>query len=232
MDLLSDLVQAVRDDLSVDSTSTLYNETVIKRVLNRAYNKCGGLYRWPELEDAKKTSSIADQEYYDYPDNWQPDSVWKLKVDDDDYGDPLVYMDYLLERENTFPSGLTKAWSSQWRRFFVYPVPTTDGNNNICVWGQKVVDPLVSDASTTIFSYSFRDCNEAIVLETVAILKAKGDQTQEGQFRSLEAKGILANAWQKIRQNQVKYEKTQPKFEVPDFFATSRSRKTRIGDFN
>lgn len=218
MDLFSELQLAVQSDLTVGTESTLFPPATVKLALNRAYRKAGGLFRWSELEDAKKTSTVADQEYYDYPDNWQPDSVWKLTIGGEDYGDPLVFDDYLYQKENDVPLGADYLWSSQWRRFFVYPTPTTSGNNNIVVWGQKVVETLSSDSDVTIFSYSMPECNEALVLEAVAILKAKGENENSSQFNSGRAKEILAVSFGKIRQNQAKYEKTQPAFDVPNFF--------------
>jgi len=66
-------------------------------------------------------------------------------------------------------------------------------------------------------------------LEANAILKNKGEAEQSGQFRSSEAKQILTIAWNKIRQEQAKYEKTQPMFEVDDLFGSGVTSK--IGDF-
>lgn len=231
MDTFSQLQAAVYSDLTAGTESTLFDATTVKRNINRAYRKAGALFRWPETEDAKKTSTVNGQEYYDYPNTWRPDSVWKLEIDGVDYGDPLVFKDYLYEKENDLPSGLEKIWSNQWRRFFVYPIPTSSGSYNISVWGQKVVDELVADADTTIFSYAMPECNDAIVMEAVAICKAKGDQKNDGEFISMEGKQVLLSAWSKIKQENMKYEKTQPFFEVPDFFARGGQR-TRTGRFD
>ena len=231
MDLFSELQSTVYNDLTSGSESTLFPVDTVKLNINRAYRKAGALFRWAETEDAKKTSTVAGQEYYDYPQTWRPDSVWKLEIDGIDYGDPLLFKDYLLEKENDFPSGLEKAWSNQWRRYFVYPIPTANGSYNISIWGQKTVDKLVNDSDTTIFSYSMPECNDAVVLEAVAICKAKADQKNDGEFLSIEAKQILINAWAKIQQEQKKYEPTQPFFEVQDFFARGGQR-TRTGRFD
>lgn len=230
MDLFSELITAVQSDLTIGNESTLYPLSTVKLAINRAYRKAGGLYRWAETEDAKKTSTEADQEYYDYPQNWRPDSIWKLKIDGIDYGDPIAFKDYLYEKENDIPSGLDYLWSNQWRRFFVYPTPTANGSNNICVWGIKVVDALAEDADVTIWSYSMPECNEAVVLEAVAILKNKGEEEKLGVFRSLEAKEILAKAWKNIKQEQAKYEKTQPFFDVKDMFGNGSSDR-KEGNF-
>jgi len=233
MDEFSELVTAVQSDINVDGNSTLFPLTTVKLAINRAYRKAGGLFRWPETEDAKTTSTVTSQEYYDYPNNWRPDSIWKLLVDNVDYGDPLVFKDYLYEKENSIPSGKTYLWSSQHRRYFIYPTPTTNGSSNITVWGQAVVSALSADDDTTIFSYAMPECNEAIVLEADAILKAKGENERSTEFKSLEAKQILATAWGKIRQDQTKYEKIQPFFDVPDYFSPNglKSSTDTIGRF-
>lgn len=235
MDTFLELQTTVQSDMTIGSESTLYPIGTVKLAINRAYRKAAGLFRWSELEDAKKTSTVANQEYYDYPDNWQPDSVWKVTVDDERYGEepygsPLSFPDYLNWREDN-PSSTDKKWTSQWRRYFIYPIPTTNGSNNICIWGQKAVSSMSADGDITIFSYSMPECNEAIVLEAVAILRAKGEDQNMTEFKSAEAKQILAIAWGKIRQNQDKYKKTEPMLHVDDMFGRPQS-KNLIGRFD
>lgn len=235
MDTLLQMRTAVYQDLTANSTSTLFDTTVVDSAINRAYRKAGSLYRWPELEDAKKTSTQANIDYYDYPETWQPDSLWRITIDGVTYGEepdgsPLSFKDYLLFKEN-YPSSTDKKWSSQWRRYFISPTPTVTGSNNIVVWGQKTVETLSNTTDITIFSYAMPECNEAIVLEAGAILRAKGEDENRSQFRSNEAKQILTLAWNKIKQNQAKYKKIQPFLNVPDFYGRGNS-KSLIGDFD
>lgn len=242
MDLLEDLRQAVQDDLTVGDESSLYNPNIILRAINRAKRKAEALFAWPELMDAKKTTTQANQEYYDYPRNWRSNSIWKLAITDSDgndvrYGEepdgsPLSFDDYLAWKEDN-PDSTDKKWANQWRRFFVSPTPTaagsvTTGINVISIWGMMVstVD-LVEDSDITIFSYSAPECNEAIVLEAVAILKSKGEQEKAGEFRSIEAKQILTTNWMKIRKELAKYEKNMPFLDVPDFFGNGNSKDLR-----
>lgn len=225
MDAFSELIDGLQADLNLNDNSTFPNLITQKLAINRAYRKVGGLFLWPALEDAQKTSSVASQEYYDYPDTWRADSIWKLVVDSVDYGDPLLFKDYLYEKEEDIPSNLDYLWANQARRYFIYPTPTTNGNNNIEIWGFKVVTALSADADQTIFSESMPEVNEAIVLEAGAILKAKGDEEKRGEFRSMEAKQIILVAWSKISKQQAKQEKTQPMFEVQDMFAGRRKGK-------
>src|SRR3990167_3454496 len=241
MDTLAELRTAIQDDLTVGDESTLYSPSLIDRAINRAYRKAGALYPWPELQDAKKTVTQANQEYYDYPRNWRSNSIWKLAVTDDSaedprYGEdpdgsPLSYDDYLVWKEDN-PDSTDKKWANQWRRYFISPTPTATGSlatgvNVICIWGIMVTETLDDDADTTIFSYSAFEGNEAIVLEAVAILKSKSEQEKAGDFRSLEAKQILTNYWSKIRKEMAKYEKNQPFFDVPDFYGNSSTEDLR-----
>lgn len=232
MDTFGELITAVQSDLSANATSSFYNLTAIKSAINRAKDKVGGVYRWPETDDALKTSTKSLQEYYDYPQNWRPYSVWKLVVDGVDFSDPLSFKSYLYEKENSMPSGFERMWANQWRRFFFYPIPTTDGNNNIEIHGQKALPVLVNDTDVTIWSYSMREVNNAIVLEAVAILKSKGDQENDSEFRSTEAKQIVLIAISTIKAELAKYEQSQPMFEVPDMFAQNGNTSTREGMFD
>jgi hypothetical protein len=239
MDTLSDMITAVQTDLTVDGLSTMYTPAVVTLGINRAYRKCAAFFRWPQTEDSVTTSTLANQEYYDYPQNWRPSSVWKLKVGGVDFGTPLLFKDYLYEKENSIPSGRQQLWSNQWMRYFMYPTPTTNGNNDITVWGIKFVDKLVNPLDTTIFSYNMSECNEAVCLEALAILKNKGDLVQPVMrsyiggtlLLSIEAQNILRNSWGKIQEEQQKYQKTLPMFDVPDMFGKRNTVKDIIGDF-
>lgn len=231
MDTLSELRTAVQSDLTVGDESSLYSPTTIDLAINRAYRKAGALFPWPELQDAKKTGTVADQEYYDYPDTWRSNSIWKVVIDDVRYGEdpdgsPLSFDDYLNWKED-YPDSTDKKWSNQERRFFVWPVPATTGSNNICVWGIMTTSTLSNDSDVTIFSYSMPEGNEAIVLEAVAILKNKTDNEKAGEFRSQEAKQILAVAWGKIRTEKAKYEKNQPFFNVPNYYGDTSTKDLR-----
>jgi hypothetical protein len=233
MNLYSELISATQSDLNVDDDSPLFPLATIKTALNRAYIKCGALFKWPMLKDAKKTSTEATKEYYDYPDTWRPDSIWKVMVDSIRYGEepdgsPLKFDDYLAWRED-YPNSTEKKWANQERRFFIYPVPTADGDYNIEVHGYKNVEALDDNSDTTIFSYGMPECNEAIVLEASAILKNKGEEQKSGDFLSNQAKQILIVAWDKLKKEQSKYEKIAPFFDVPDLFSGKSSLKEELG---
>ncbi len=243
MDQLSELRTAVQSDLTVGGESSLFPPATIDLSINRAYRKIGAMFRWEETKDALKTSALANHEYYDYPINWRPNSIWKLTVDGVDYGNPLTFKDYQYEKENNDPSRLEKKWASYGKRYFVDPTPTADGDKNISIFGYKFVDTLTLDGDITIFSYSMPEINEAIVLEAGEILKNKGEVKQSARggnvigmdLISSQAKSIVIQTWTKISQEASNLVRTTPQFDVPDFFASGAQRRddirNRTGNF-
>lgn len=237
MDTFQDLIDAVSGDLKIPNTgNSTYTLPMIKRALNRAYARAGALYRWPETEDAQKRNSVANREYYDYPRNWRPDSMFRLEVDGNIYGNepdgsPMDFNDFLTWKKNNSNS-TDKKWSTQWRRFFVYPVITTNGDKNIKTWGQKAVDELEFETDTTIFSYHMRECNDAVVLEAGTILRGDEDDKDRSDLMVNEdAFNILTRSWAKIASEQSKYEKEQPMFDVDDMFSDGYGSDQVIGNF-
>lgn len=231
METFLELIQAVQSDLTVGDESSFLGLTTVKLAINRAYiNKVSAVFRWPQTEDAKLTDAQANLEYYDYPDYWRPNSIWKLVLDGTDLGDPISFRDYEYEKENDHPSGITTIWSNKALRYFIDPKPTADGNGNIEVHGQKIPTKLVADGDLTIFSLNMPELNEAIALEAKAILKAKREEENISQFASTEAKQIVVTSWAKLRAEQAKYERTRPLFNVPDYLGKTRSSDV-IGRF-
>lgn len=237
MNTLLQMRQAVQTDLSVGDETTFFTPDVIDLAINRAKIKAEALCNWPALEDAQRTFSALQSdgtpwEYYDYPDNWRPNSIWKLEVDGEDYGEPLDFKSYQYEQQNGDPAGRDKKWANRWKQYFLDPAPTTQGLT-IDIWGFKLTDDLVADGDETIFSYSMPECNLAIIDEAKAILKTKDDTINETQFFSSSAKQMLMDAYKRIEQNKAKSQSTIAFFKVPDFFATRRRgrRDTDIGDF-
>lgn len=223
---LEEMRDLIKSDLSVSSNSSFIPVATIDDAINRSYRKATYLFNWPALNDAQYTTTQANIEYYNNPDNWRPRSMWRLTVDGDPYGEtpdytPLVFKDFLNWNDDSANDNSTdKKWAVQWLRFFIYPIPTV-ASLEIVAWGQKNADALTSDADTTIFSSNMPECNEAIVLEATGILRKKAEGFQAGQFVSAEAKQILITSYDKIKDDRAKYEKIEPFFEVPNFYGNT-----------
>jgi len=233
MDNFLEIIQALQSDLTIGDESSFMGLTTVKLAINRAYiNKVSAIFRWPQTDDAKVTETIANIGYYDYPDYWRPNSIWKLVLDGTDLEDPLVFRDFEYEKNNNYPNGRSLIWSNKALRYFIAPTPTTNGSENIEVHGQKIPAKLVADGDLTIFTYNMPELNEAILLEAKGILKIKAEEENSSQFASAEAKQICVTAWNKLKAEQAKYEKTLPYFRVPDYFGrnVNYSKKT-IGNF-
>ena len=144
MNTFEEIYQAVQSDLNVLDEAPLYPLATVKRAVNRAYIKSSSLFRWSGTEHAMKTSTQKNLEYYDYPRNFRDNSIYRIEIDGVQYGEtpdgsPMNYQDYLTWRADSANANSTeKKWANQKRRYFVYPVPTTHGDYNISVWGQRV----------------------------------------------------------------------------------------------
>lgn len=236
METFLDLIQALQSDLNVDDNSTLYPLARIKSALNRSYYKGGALFRWPGLESAKKTSTELDNEYYDYPTDFRPNSIYRISIDgkrfgDDPDGGPIDFKDFLIFKEDE-PNSTKKRWANHKDKYFISPASSAVGEDNLCVWGYTNVETLVDDSDETIWSLSEPELNEAIVLEATAILKRKGKKPEDGLFYSAESRAIFMLAWSRIAEDRAKYDKDQPRFHVPNYFPSGRRVvRSKIGNF-
>lgn len=234
MNTLSQIRTQIQSDLNASTNSSLFPSTTIDAKINRAYIKVAGFVRWPDLEDSKTSSTQANQDYYDVPDTFKYNSVWRVTVNNVVYGDepdgsPMDFKDYLeWKRDNV--GSTNKKWTQYRNQIFIYPTPTAP-DLAIVVWGQANVTELSDDADTTIFSSNIPEVNEAILLEAEAMLQRKGEKKDEGQFVSAEAKQIVVLAFNKIKMEKAKYEKGHAMFNVPNFFGTTQTAQDTIGNF-
>jgi len=229
MDNLSDIRTTVLSDLNASNTSSLFPPATVDLAINRAYRKIGGLFKWPILQDAKKTTTQANIDYYDAPTTWRPNSIWRLEIGSTTWGQepdfsPQTFKDYLDWKADSDNDLTEKRWAVQWRRYFINPTPTT-ADLVITIWGYENVETLTADADETIFTGNMPEGNEAIALEAAAILKKKGEDIKTGQMVSEEAKQILIISFDKIKKEASKYEKINPFIYVPDFYARSNKKQ-------
>lgn len=221
------MIQAIYDDLGKEDTDPFYSLAIVKRMINRAKNRVEAAHDWPHLERSMKRDSEAS-EYYNYPENWKQDSIYKLKFDGDDY-DKVRFKDYLKYQEDYDDNATDKIFSDFRNRFFINPAPTSVIANGIEIWGQEYSDDLSADGDKTPFTLE-REIEEIIcnVARGMAIQKDKSKR-KEGIEIVREEMTRLEIINVRILKRQSSYRmKNRKMFKRIDLF---RGGKLREGNF-
>lgn len=193
---------AVYDDLSVPNTDSFYTLVYVKRAINRAVKIVAGLHPWPHTERAMKRSSEANQDYYNIPENFKIDSIFRLTLDDERYV-PLNWEDYQKYLEDHGSNASTKYFTTFRNRYFINPTPTADGSNNISIWGQEIPDTLDDDKDVTPFQGE-SEIEEQIVEVALALclMKGRGSNYGKGVERRAVAITFIESIYDTINRRQ------------------------------
>lgn len=222
-----DMVTEVGKRLPSGANSSIYTLTRKQEAVKESYDWALSLFEWPDINDAKTTSTIANHDYYDYPETLQPESITRIEIDGLPY-EMKDYQDFLDFRQNN-PTSTKRIFASSGVRYFIFPTPTANGSNNMDLWGLYNPVPLSADGDTTIFSNRYPMGNSAIVKEAVSILRGKPNKNG-AMVEDAEAKAILMGIFNKISKRKQKFQRLDhPFFNVPDFFANGSS--SPIGNF-
>lgn len=200
--------------LGVSSNSSKYPSSRIQQLIKDSHMWATSLFIWDPLVKARKTSSVINQEYYDYPSDFRTNTIIELELDGTEY-DRKNYETYKDYKRNHPNSTDTKIFANFGRQYFIFPIPTVANSNTLVVWGAIQATQLSADGDTTIFSLSDEQGNEAIVQKALAVAK-----NEPGGADEKSAIAILTNMFdkqQKAKQNDQIIER--PRFNVPDFFA-------------
>jgi len=228
MTIRSDLETELIARLQVASNSTLYPSARITTIIQSAYMWSTQLVIWHDLVRAVCTSTIAGNEYYDYPANFRSESIIRMEVDDVEYT-RKNYEDYLaFERDN--PSSTKKMFSSFGRQFFIHPVPTITGTDNLVVWGAIQADALSLSTSIPIFSYNKEEANEAVIKKALSIALVRSDPNTAKSEENDAIAIIMKLSSDETKNTQRNKRLNHPMLVVPDFFGSGHA--TDIGSFN
>lgn len=221
MDTRAEMETELIARLQVASNSSLFPSSRITTLIQNAYKWATNLFIWPELVRAKCTSTIANAEYYDYPSEFRTGTIIRLEIDGDPY-DRKDYEDYMDYKENN-PNTTKKMFANYGRFFFVNPTPSSNGSNNIDVWGAIQADVLDDSTDETIFTNSSPEGNEAVVERGFAIAMKRIDSAVSKSSND-EATIILGklnmDAWKSTHRDK---RLDHPRFNVPNFFGNDRS---------
>ena len=219
---------AFYDEFSVANTDSFLTLTYVKRILNRMKKKVEATHDWPHLERAMMRDSEAN-EYYNYPENWKQDSIYKLKYNGDNY-DKVKFADYLRYQEDEGSNSSDKIFSDFRNRFFINPAPTEVVTNGIVFWGQEYSDDMSADGDESPFT--LENEIEEIIIElaiATALKKSRGSMYTLGVTRERDALTMLEVANRKIMKRKSSYKyKNREQFKRMDLFPRNTSE---IGNF-
>jgi len=216
----------------------LFSLEDIKAYINSANSIAWNYYPWAIAEKASYTTATAS-EYYDYPDEFMSDSIFILKVEQDD-GDMdryelLRFRDYEKYRQD-FEDGEDKVASSWARKYFINPNSEIASGNKIEIWGRLKPTKLTADADAMPFSPNgeMSDGNEAIIkiAFSIALESDKKRDASRGKSEKTEAYQMLEVLAERERKGQQKYHtKNTPLFRRIDILGGGYKGDININQF-
>jgi len=223
-----DIENKLKPMLFAVGTSTYFTPTRIQEAINDSYMAVSSARQWPDIKKGFVTATLANQEYYDYPENCQTESIFKIMVDGDAKYEKMDFEDYLAFQED-FPLSDRKIFSEYARQIFVFPIPLTDGVANFILWGLIQAYPLMNDSDITLFTDWADNLNMAILqyayadlIQNFDVTGTKGTITRSQQAKALGDQ-IIAQEYGKIALRLQRKHKDKPQFLVPDLFQTGTS---------
>lgn len=182
---LSELRTAIDNRISSAKVGGFWTSDQKDEWLNFAVVKICSWTRWKFLELAKTVvgGSVADQENYDYPEDFTTDSIYYMEVDGDEYI-KKSWSDYQTYKAN---GSTDKIFSSYNGYYFIYPI-IDEAGLVIDIWGIKKPTKMTADEETSgipgefdesIVKLAFAKClkkakriNEAIIEENEVLAPA------------------------------------------------------------
>lgn len=223
-----DIKTKLQPMLMAIGTSSYFTPTRIDSAINDAYLQVASTKQWGDIKKGFVTGTISGQDYYDYPDNCQTESIFKISVDGESDYVKTDFEDYLKESEDN-PSSSIKRFSEYGRQIFIYPTPTTTGSTNLILWGVIQPASLTNDGDVTMFTDYADVLNEAILQYAYSDLVQNLDQNKSINALAIGDK-IISQEYKKIADRLQRKVKNLPQFNVPDYFSGSGSGE--IGTFS
>lgn len=232
--------QALARKLDIDysdiANNGLFTDTDLQDYLQAAVNKAWDYKPWTFKEADRKTTSIS-AEYYDYPTDYEDESISRLTVAGDEY-DKKLFADYQKYFENN-PDATDKFWSEHLRFYFVNQNAYTVGDE-IVVLGKLRAPTLSASGDLLPFSYASdnqeNSGNRAIIQLAYAEALSSDKKKNPAQAAIEEKRGyaILDVIWTPMAARKAaEQSQDRPFFDVPDYFANGGrgNSKNIIGNF-
>ena len=170
---LSELRTALNNRISSAKVGGFWTSTQKDEWLNFSLVRICNWRRWKFLELAKTVDggSLANQEYYDYPDDFKIDSIYYMEVNAKEYLKKR-WSDYQTYKANKSSDKIFTSYSNY---YFIYPVITTAGLV-IDIWGIVKATKMASEADTSGIPSEF---DESIIKLAFAKCLKKARKTNE-----------------------------------------------------
>jgi len=146
-----DIKTKLQPKLMAVGTSTYFTPTRIEDQIDDSYLTVAAARQWPDIKKGFVTHTEAGEDYYDYPDNCQTESVFKISVDGDSSYEKWDFEDFMKFVEDN-PTSTDKIFSEYGRQIFIFPTPTTTGSANLILWGVIQATALTGDGDVTMFT--------------------------------------------------------------------------------
>ena len=208
-------------------TSTYFTTTRVEDQIDDSYLTVAAARQWPDIKKGFVTHTEAGEDYYDYPDNCQTESVFKISVDGESDYDKWDFEDFMKEVEDN-PNATKRKFAEYGRQIFIFPTPTTTGTANLILWGVIQAASLTDDGDVTMFTDWSDVLNEAIEQDAYGNLIQNIDPNKS-LAAIANADKIITREYKKIADRLQRKLKNEPQFLVPDFFGTSSGN---IGGFS
>jgi len=151
----SELLTELNNRIAAAKVSGFWSDAMKKQWINNAGERACNYRRWKALEYALKTITKANQEYYDYPDEFQENSIYYIEVDGKEHIE-ASWDDYKEYRES---GSSDRVVASHDGFYFINPTPT-EADLELAIWGVRKWVKLVNDGDESILPSKF---DEAII---------------------------------------------------------------------
>lgn len=207
--------------LFATTTSSFFTPTRILAAISDAQLTIVDNKPWPDVKRGFLFDTSGD-EYYDYPDNCQSESVFKISINGVSSYIKKDFEDFLIFKEEN-PTSTDKYFSEFGRQLFITPTPAAvaEGTKNGILWGLIQATTLTNANDLTFFSDWADSVNMAILLQAYHDLILNIDVNKANDALT-KSQSIVNNAYAKIAKRQQRKQRiNKPMFDVPDFFGSN-----------
>lgn len=176
--------EALEERMSAVEITEFYSDEMKDRWINQAGRRVTNYHKWDFLNHALMIESEENAEYYDYPNRFKKNSIYRVTVGTG--ADEIEYdvLKFDLFRDHKREATTAKIASQLGNQWFIYPVPDT--GSIIGIYGQLRWIDLSGDSSEAITPESL---DESIIKVALASALRKEQRYNEANSEIAEVEG-------------------------------------------